>query len=455
MIMRMAGALAIVLTMGVRLVAADSSARGKPNFVILLGDDCTWNVLGYQGGPAKTPSIDRLAGEGLRFDQAVGATAMCTPTRHSLYTGIYPIRRGGYRNHSAVKPGTKSICHHLGGLGYRVGLAGKRHIRPAESFPFERVPGFPDNCVMKKTPRHDLGGIREFMTRTADQPFCLIIASVHPHGPWTEGDRSLYPAASLELPPHWVDTLETRTAYRNYLAEVTELDHQVGDVMRLLREAKLEENTLFIFASEQGSQFPAEKWTLWDAGVRFSMIARWPGRIQVGTRTSALVQYEDVLPTLIDLAGGDPPPDIDGRSFVPVLLGRADAHRTYAFGVHANVPEGPPYPIRSIRSTKYKLILNLLPEATYKEKHLTEQDNYHYWKSWVAKAETDAHAAWAVKRFQHRPAVEFYDLEADPSEMRNLADRPEHAKTIGAMRAELEAWMKSQGDTGIATDQES
>ena len=445
---------AVALAMTATMAVADPGTSSKPNVVILLGDDCTWNVLGCYSGQAETPNIDRMASEGMRFDQAVGTTAMCTPTRHSLYTGIYPIRRGGYQNHSAVKPGTRSICHYLGGLGYRVGLAGKQHIKPPDSFPFEKVPGFPRNCVLKKTPQHKLAGTRAFMTREADEPFCLVIASVHPHGPWTEGNRSRYPEASLKLPSHWVDTPQTRTAYRNYLAEVTELDKQVGDVMQLLRQEKLEENTLFIFASEQGSQFPGEKWTLWDAGVKFCMIARWPGQIRANVRTQALVQYEDVLPTLIDLAGGDPIPETDGRSFLPVLFGKADRHREYAYGVHSNVPEGPPYPIRSIRNAKYKLILNLLPEATYKEKHLTEMDKYDYWKSWVAKAKTDPQAARLVKRFQHRPAVEFYDLVADPLELRNLTDRPEHADTIKAMHTELEAWMKSQADTGITTDRE-
>ncbi|MHC4444085.1 MAG: sulfatase family protein [Planctomycetota bacterium] len=443
-----------IIALPVVVCASGDLARAdKPNFVILLGDDCSWYDLGYYGGQAKTPNIDRMAEEGMRFDQAIGTTAMCTPTRHSLYTGIYPIKRGGYKNHSAVKKGTKSVCHYLGALGYRVGLSGKGHIKPRDSFPFERVEGFPRNCVMSKTPVHNLEGVGEFMTRKKAEPFCLFIASVHPHGPWTEGDRGLYPAETLKLPPHWVDTPEQRMAYRNYLAEISELDKQVGDIMRLLGEEKLEEKTLFIFASEQGGQFPGSKWTLWDAGIRFGLIARWPGRIKAGTRTQALLQYEDILPTLIDLAGGERPGGIDGRSFVEVLWGKRDKHRDYAFGVHTNTPEGPPYPIRCIRDQRYKLIVNLLPENTYKEKHLTEQDKYTYWKSWVAKAAGgDKYADWAVKRFQHRPAVEFYDLKKDPYEVNNLADEVAYAGVIKKMRTELEGWMKLQGDTGADTD---
>ncbi len=423
----------------------------KPNFVIMLGDDCNWDDLGCYGGQAITPNIDNLATQSVRFEQAIGSTAMCTPTRHSLYTGIYPIKRGGYKNHSAVKPGTKSIVHYLRALGYRVGLAGKWHIAPKESFPFEPVGGFPGNCVMQKTPPHDLTGSKEFMTRNAEEPFCLVIASVYPHAPWTEGDRSLYPPDSLKLPPNWLDTPETRSAYQKYLAELTELDRQVGDVMNLLEEEKLADNTLFIFASEQGAQFPGNKWTQWDAGTKFGMLARWPGKIKPNTTTRALVQYEDILPTLIDAAGGKPPANIDGFSFLDVLLGKTDQHRDYAFGLHANVPEGLPYPIRSIRSKQYKLIHNLLYKEPYDGKYATRPSN-KLWMSWVEKAKTDEHAAKIVERYIHRPEFEFYDIQNDPYELNNLIDDPKYAGIIREMRSELEAWMKSQGDTGIDTD---
>jgi len=421
----------------------------KPNIVFLLGDDCTRNDLGCYGGQGITPHIDRMAKEGLLFEQAVSSAAMCTPTRHCLYTGLHPIRNGGHKNHSAVKPGTKSICHYLGDLGYRVGLAGKTHIQPPEVFPFEMVEGFPRNCVLEKTPRHRMDGVREFMTRDGEQPFCIMIASVHPHRPYTEGDPSRYDPDSLRLPPHWADTARTREMYQKYFAELTELDGQVGDVLDLLREEGLERDTIFIFASEQGAQFPGAKWTLWDAGVRFGMIVRWPGRIEPNDRTDALVQYEDVLPTLIELAGGRPPAEMDGRSFLDVLARKTDEHREYAYGVHSNDPEGSPYPIRSIRTRRHKLIHNLSWQQAYYEKHQTIKHPASIWWSWLKKAEHDEHAAWAVVRHLHRPEFQFYDLEKDPYELNNLADDPKYAGEIEKMRSDLEAWMKSQGDEGI------
>ena len=113
-----------------------------------------------------------------------------------------------------------------------------------------------------------------------------------------------------------------------------------------------------------------------------------------------------------------------------------------------------PYPIRSIRDERYALILNLLPDEQYHEKHLMAKTNNHtgVWPSWERAAGTDAHAAWLCDRFVNRPAVEFYDLKKDPWEMNNLADNPRYAKKIAEMRAELGRWMEEQGDEGASVD---
>jgi arylsulfatase A-like enzyme len=182
------------------------------------------------------------------------------------------------------------------------------------------------------------------------------------------------------------------------------------------------------------------------------MIARWPGRIKPGTTSHAIAQYEDILPTLIDLAGGNTEKDLDGTSLAGVLTGAKEGHRDYAYGVHNNVPEGRPYPIRSIRSKKYKLILNLAPENPYHEKHVMDIDREDYWKSWVEAAKTDPVAARWVDRYLKRPAVELYDAENDAWEVENLAGRPELAGVRRELEQELRRWMQRQGDSGAALD---
>ncbi|HID23205.1 MAG TPA: heparan N-sulfatase, partial [Planctomycetaceae bacterium] len=336
-------------------------ASDRPNFLIILADDCTFRELPVYGGEnALTPNIDRLASQGLTFNRAYLAEAICQPCRAELYTGLYPVRNGCAWNHSASRPSVRSIPHYLRPLGYRVGLAGKVHVAPRKAFPFEWVGGFDRNCVRNPTRAHDLAPARQFMTRDSNEPFCLVIALVEPHVPWVMGDPSLYPPQRLKLPPYLADTPRTRQDYSRYLAEITYMDSQVGDILGVLDETGLAKDTLVLFTSEQGGQFPGCKWTNWDLGLHTALIARWPGRVPRDRRTDALVQYADVLPTLVDAAAGNPEAgQFDGRSFLPVLLGRADQHRRYTYGIHNNVPEGPPYPIRSVFDGRYRYIRNL------------------------------------------------------------------------------------------------
>jgi len=182
------------------------------------------------------------------------------------------------------------------------------------------------------------------------------------------------------------------------------------------------------------------------------MIVRWPGHIKAGTVADAIVQYEDVLPTMIEAAGGTPPAALDGRSFLQVLTGAKVAHRDYAYGIYNNLPEGAPYPIRSIRSGQYKLIRNLSPDYEFKNKHVMSSARGNYWQSWVEAAKRDTASAALMNRFLKRPAVELYDVSADPWELANLADRPDLAGIRRDLEDRLQAWMKEQGDAAEALD---
>ncbi|MCG8585840.1 MAG: sulfatase [Pirellulales bacterium] len=429
-------------------ILAESSAPDRPNIVLILADDLNWNDLGCYGNKeVKTPNIDRLASEGLRFTHCYTATAMCAPTRQQLYTGVFPVRNGAFPNHSKVKSGTRSLVHHFGNLGYRVGLTGKKHFGPPSSFPFVAV---------KKD------GSRKFMT--GNEPFFLVVASNSPHTPWPKPEG--YDPEKLTLKPNMVDTPETRQALASYYTEVTQLDDQVGKYMKMVDDLGIAKNTIFIFSSEQGSNFPFAKWTCYDLGLRTALIMRWPGHIKPGTTTDAMVQYVDIVPTLLEAVGGKPakvdtglPSDpnggrgFDGTSFLHVLRGKADRHRDHAFGVHTTrgIIAGSDYPVRSIRDERYKLILNLNHKGKFSNV-VQAQDREGYWKTWLAKAETDPTIAPLVKKYYKRPAVEFYDLDDDPYEMNNLADQPQYAPRIATMKRALEDWMKAQGDRGMSTE---
>jgi len=441
------------------LKVAGSMRKRKPNILVIMADDCTHNDLPTYGGQnAVTPNIERLASEGLVFNRAYLGSAMCQPCRAELYTGLYPMSNGCAWNHSASRPDVTSMPHHLGALGYRVGLAGKVHVLPAKVFPFEKIEGFDPNCTRDPTLPHDTQFIRRFMEGDPDQPFCLVVALVEPHVPWVMGDASKYGPKTLKLPPNIADTPRTREAFSRYLAEITYMDGQVGEILRVLDKSGRAENTIVLFTSEQGSQFPGNKWTNWDTGLHTALIARWPGRIEPGQRTDALVQYADVMPTLIEAAGGDASRHAyDGKSFLPVLLGKKSTHRAFVYGTHNNIPEGPAYPIRTISDGQYRYIRNLTPDEIYIEKHLMGWSgdgklNNPYWATWVSQAWANRNTYDLVKRYMHRPAEQLYDTAKDPYEMTNLAGDPAASAVKARLRAELDRWLREQGDPGGPQD---
>lgn len=437
----------------------EQSAFGKPNFLIIMADDCTFNDLPLYGGKnAKTPNIDRLAAQGLTFNRAYLAEAMCQPCRAELYSGQYPTRNGCAWNHSASRSETKSLPHFLRPLGYRVGLAGKGHVKPQKAFPFKKVKGFDPNCVRNPTQAHDMAAVKEFIAQKHTAPFCLVVALVEPHVPWVMGDASQYPAAEIQLPPNIADTPRTRDDFGRYLAEITYMDGQVGELLRALDDAGQAEDTIVIFTSEQGSQFPGCKWTNWDTGLHTALVVRWPGKVTAGERTDAIVQYADVAPTFLAAAGGDGAQfDFDGSSFLGVLTGAEKKHREFAYGVHNNVPEGPPYPTRTVTDGSFRYIRNLLPNELYIEKHLMGQRgngelNNPYWATWIFTTGENPRNYDLVKRYMLRPAEQLYHTAEDPFEMRNLASDPEFAAVRKRLSQELDGWLEAQGDPGAAQD---
>ena len=433
----------------------------RPNVVVMIADDLTYHDLGCWGNKdVKTPNLDRLAAQGMRLTGCYSPAPVCSPMRQALYTGLFPVKSGAYPNHAIVKPEVKSLPHYLQPLGYRVGLVGKKHFGPAQNFPFE----YPERAANAVQENDDEGNDSEtalnyeaaekFVDRNKNQPYCLVVAAHEPHSPWNKGDASVYQPAQLTLPPYLVDTPTTRRALARYYGEVTYLDQQVGRVMDAVERSGQADNTLLLFLSEQGSSMPHGKWTLYDAGIRSATIARWPAKIKAGTTNDALCQYVDFLPTFIEMAGGQAVAGLDGRSVLDVLTGKSAQGRDFVFAEETSrgIIAGPEaYGIRAVADKRWKYILNLNADATFKNTEVNGQ----VFQSWVRKGETDTFAREQVMRYQHRPAIELYDLQNDPYELTNLAAQPEQKSNLARLRAALDAWMQQQGDEGVKTEMEA
>lgn len=421
-----------------------ATPQARPSFLIVLADDCTARDLGPYGGQARTPRLDRLAGEGMTFLRCFQAAPMCSPTRQCLYTGLYPVKSGAYPNPSLAHEWVRSVAHYLQAAGYATHLSGKTHIGPQSVYPFE--------YSGHRNP--DLAAFAAALSRSAEteQPFLFIAASSLPHFPWDQGDPAAYPPASLTLPPVLVDAPETREAFGRYLAEITAFDAQVGALLDLLDQHGRRDDTLVIVLSEQGNSLPFAKWTCYDAGLASACLVRWPGRVAPGTRSEALVEYVDVVPTLLEAAGLERPAILDGRSFLPVLGGAATTHKSHVFALQTSrgILDGPEhYGIRSVRDARYRYVRNLTPEVTF-QCAATREGLFRGWERRAAAG--DMQARRLVHDYQHRPAEELYDCESDPWNRQNLIADEALAGIRDELRARLDAWMAQQGDLGQATE---
>ena len=419
----------------------------QPNLVFIIADDCTFRDIGCYGGQAFTPNIDNLATEGMKFSSCFQAAPMCSPTRHNIYTGLYPVKSGAYPNHTRAYEHVKSIAHYLQPVGYRVIQTGKKHFNPASVFPFEYFP-------KSKGRDPDMGSIDELFTqcKASNTPFCLFACSNSPHSPWTKGDASRYPPEDIKLPPYIVDTPVLRKHFSDYLAEITHFDSEVGSILNLLKKHQLEQDTLVMVVSEQGNSFPFAKWTCYDSGLQSAMVVRWPGRIQAGVVSDALVEYVDVCPTFVDLAGEKEVDGLDGKSFLPVLMGESKTHKEFVYGIMTTrgiINGSDAYAIRSVRDGNYKLIKNL----NFESKFTNACSKSDYFKSMVDKAnEGDSKAKRFVNAYHYRPAIEFFDIQSDPLELNNLASDPAYQLEITRLSEQLENWMSAQGDQGVVTE---
>jgi uncharacterized sulfatase len=425
-------------------------AVGQPNLVVFISDDHSYLDTSVTGD-AETPNFARIARQGMTFTQAFAVSPSCAPTRAAFLTGLWPIQNSAMFNHQAPKPELKKLPAYLQELGYEVVAFGKvAHYGQTKQYGFDHFEHdtfHDDQCVK--------AAIRWLDNRESDKPLCLMVGTNWPHVPWPKRDPDIEPK-QLRLPPSHVDTPKTRQARARYYTAVRRMDDDLGAVYDAAYK-KLGENTLFIHFADHGAQWPFAKWNLYDAGLHVPFIATWPGVIKPDSQCDQLTTLLDLLPTLIDAAGGEIPADLPGRSLLPAMRGEAGDAPTQVFATHSGDGRMNEYPMRSVRTDRWKYIRNLSPEATFTT-HIdkgVEVDGAGYWASWLRRAETDSQAAAIVERYHHRPAEELYDLAADPFEQHNLIGDATHAETLTELRGDVDGWMRENGDQGLASEEKA
>lgn len=415
--------------------------RNLPDIVVYLADDLSAADLPLYGGTnISTPAINKLAADGMTFDCAFVASPSCAVSRAALLTGLMPARNGAEENHSYPRKDVLRLPAVLSKLGYQTAAFGKvAHSKSASDYHFDVHDEKKDIPQLRET-------VKSFLENRSDErPLALFVGVSDPHVPWPS--ESTVDPKTMSLPPQLLDTPRTRVQRSRYLQEVINLDAYLGE-LRALTDKHLSSDTLFVFSSDHGAQFPFGKWTLYDEGIHVPLIVARSGKITAGSRTDAMVSWVDILPTLIDVVGGEVPGNLDGRSFAPVLAGKADSHRKRIFATHSGDRMMNVYLSRSIRTDQYKLIWNPHPEFAFTTHIdlLLRETSGDYFKQWIDSAQTDERAAKVLASHHGRPEFELFDLQNDPDELTNLAGQPDLVQLQADLLSELKAWTKDQGD---------
>lgn len=409
-----------------------TTAVAQPNIIVFVADDMATEDCGAYGHPnAKTPNIDRMAKEGMVFKNAYLTCSSCSPSRSSIMTGRYPHQTGAEQLHWPLPGDQVMFPKVLREAGYWTASVGKWHLgnQVMPQFDLVKQGGGKSGC------EHWVPVLKD---RPKDKPFFMWLASIDPHRPY-EDDIIPNPTKPDEvvIPPYLPDTPKVRKDMMMYQDEIRRLDGFVGEVMAELERQGVLDETLLIFMSDNGRPFPRCKTTVYDSGIRTPFVARWPSRIKAGTVTDRLVSAVDLSNTLIAVAGGKAPDSFLGHDFSPLFADPNKVIREYIFGERNwHDHEGRS---RAVRDERYKLIRNDYPDLP----HTPPADAIRSLTFEEMKRLRDekklTQAQFAV--FQAPiPRYELYDCEADPHELKNLANDPEQKATFDRLNKALETW---------------
>lgn len=414
----------------------------RPNLLVLVSDD-QGTVLGCYGhAEVQTPRLDAVAERALVFRRAYAPSAVCTPSRTTLYTGLMPMHHGA-RGFEEVGEGVKVWGEHLGDAGYRTGLIGKLGAKPIARFPFDYIARSDKDDEDGRSVAWHLERLDEFLDGDDGRPWCLVVNFRDSHWPFPEdgapyGPRTPPPhdPAVLTVPPTLVDAPAVRAELAHYYDGLRRMDATAGAMLDRLVERRQAEGLVGLFTSDNGPPFPYAKTTLYEAGVHMPLIVFGTG-VQGGYRDE-LVGLVDVLPTLLELAGTGAS-GLDGRSFAPALRGESlglpgAPWRDQIATTHDDHRVEPRIPSRAVRFGDWKYVRTWGEGLDFQNNVMLTSET---WRAMVEAAPADPRVAALVERFVHRPAEELFDLGADPDELHDLSGDPARAGILAEARRRL------------------
>lgn len=444
-------------------LVSTTCAVERPNVLFIVSED-NGPELGCYGDPyARTSNLDRLASEGVRFENAFVPYSVCSPSRACFLTGLHPQQNGqiGLATHkfALYREDTPNIVTLLKAAGYRTGLIGKLHINPESAFPFDFRAIRGANFNRKQSIEDYAAEAAKFFGETGDSPFFLSVNYPDAHLPFLRkaNGRPTQPLNADDVKPMpWVgvDSPRLREQVANYYNCLERLDTGVGLLLDELAKRELSDRTIVVYFGDHGAQFTRGKGTVYEGGLRVPLIIRWPGGAVSGVARKELVSTVDLLPTVLAAAAIDAPDELTGRSLQPLLRDEPlPDWRKYNYGFTTGSFPRACFVQHSIRDQRYKLISSPRPgtENLDAGTYLDEEHQHFVVSGAIAAEQATAaeHVRQSFQRWSNPPRFELYDLQTDPHEWLNLADDRAHAEVKERLIAALHTWQQSIRDPFI------
>ena len=442
--------LSIIIT---PLLSAEQAER--PNILLIVAEDASPDFGCYGNTSVTSPHIDKLAAEGIQFNNAYSSYSVSSPARGSLLTGLYPHQNGqmGLATHNyQMFPGIKTLPKYLKELGYITGNIGKIHVNNEADIPFDywqiRSSNFGKKNLFDYAKK-----ATEFINTADGEPFYLQVNFPDSHFPvqrQVQGrPHNIVEPSSIKESLPYVGILSPRIKENiaNYYNCINRLDESVGMLIQALKESGQYHNTFIFFISDHGAQFSRAKVTNYEGGLKIPLLIKYPDKQMAGKQNDKLVSIIDLLPSFIDIAGGQASKELAGRSLISQLEGSTPWRRELYAGGLGSYPSNT-YPKRSVRDERFKLIINEYAPQANPAYQCYSNAKGHYSAGCIPqeiqsapKHIRDAYALWSAP-----PKYELYDLINDPYEWVNLSCSPQHSATLKRLQASLRQWRIETGD---------
>ena len=445
----------------------ETSEIDRPNIVLIIADDLG-PQLGIYGDPnARTPNIDRIAEEGTRFNAGYVTAASCSPSRGSIFTGLYPHQHGmmglSHFGTQRMHDNVPKLPNALRDLGYRTAIIGKTHYEPRDHFAWDMEEANSQKVLFDRDVLWMNQRAMAFVDDSS-RPFFLVVSYADPHrvgvsdgGRYGPRRNLKFPRTRLGLPQQntppseitpfpflGLDSRQIREELADYYGAVDRLDIGVGDLRKQLVSRGLWKDALVIFIGDHGPDVTRGKMAVYESAVRIPFLLKAPGA-ETGVVREELVSTVDIFPTLLDAAKSGEVPPGEGRSLLPLTVANASPDwRRYLFTEY--ITHGPTqfFPRYAVRDERYKLIFNAHDQELKNPLNPAHYCNA-WWESRKPKYRHSPIKA-VYNRVEKPPRVELYDLQEDPYEWHNLAGSADLAEVKGRLSLAVHMWRQSTGD---------